>query len=393
MSRAREWVRREIVETGIDLLGAPIWVWATLRKRRPARPVVLPPRRSLVIRLDLLGDVALTLPAVQSLRDAYPAARIAMMVRPSAAPLVKHAPAVDEIIPYDIDRLRPSREPLSPSGWRDLWAMVDRLRASEFDLAVGMFGVWASFFAFASDAPIRVGYRHEGFPGLYTLPVAGKRYLIRAHESAYCLRLARAAGGAPPTDTPTLRVDAATVEAARTLLAAAGHDPRAPLVVAHPGATQGAAKRWTPTGWAQFIDAMHAHGAQVALVGAADEQAIAESIVAQTTAQPLRLTGATSLPMLLGVLSVASVVVSGDSGPLHFAGALGRPVVGVYGPSDPLISGPLRRGAPVVRLSIPCSPCYDGTYRAECPLRHHRCMRELSSAQVVAATLDLLRRA
>ena len=77
--------------------------------------------------------------------------------------------------------------------------------------------------------------------------------------------------------------------------------------------------------------------------------------------------------------------MSGDSGPLHLATQLGRSVVGIYGPSDPALSGPFEGMAEVVCLDLPCSPCYDATRPAICPLGHHRCMKELPLDLVAAA--------
>jgi lipopolysaccharide heptosyltransferase II len=381
----RRWLRRQAVRLGLAVLAplAALVAWGQRPFQRPVGEV----RKLLVIRLDLLGDVALSLPAVRALRAGYPAAEIVFLVRPAAAPIAARCPAVDRVLTFDPDALRPSGRPFAAASWRVLFATLHTIRTERFDLVVGLFGVWASVFAIASAAPWRVGYRGEGFPGAYSHSLSGRRYRPVQHEVAWCLRLAQQAGGRLPAPAPDLQVTPADRAAARAVLVSAGWDGR-PLVVLSPGAVAGAAKRWTPTGWAALADWLHTQGIAVALVGTSSERPLAAPVLAAAQHPPLDLVGRTSLPTLLGVLALASLVVSGDSGPLHLAEALGTPVVALHGPSDPRISGP-RRGA-VVRLDLPCSPCYDATYPAECPLGHHRCMRDLSAEQVIAAVAPRL---
>ncbi|MCS6801492.1 MAG: glycosyltransferase family 9 protein [Chloroflexota bacterium] len=386
MIRPRRWLRRQAIRTALAVLGVPFGILALLQRLidRPPGPI----RRLLVIRLDLLGDVVLSLPAVRALRAAYPEAEIAMLVRPAAADIARRCPAVDRVLTFDPDRLRPSGAPFSPSSWTALFAALRLVRQSRFDLVVGLFGVWASLFAVASGAPLRVGYRREGVPFAYTLAVPGRRYRPVRHEQAYCLRLASVAGGMllPGRDIVAAPEDRA---AADRLLRAAGWDGR-PLVVINAGAAAGDAKRWTASGWRELIQWLQGRGAAVALVGASADRPLAEQIGAGLSPMPMLLAGRTTVAELIGVLDRAALVVSGDSGPLHLAAALGVPVVAIHGPSDPRISGPRSERAAVVRLNLPCSPCYDATYPAECPLGHHRCMRDLTSIRVVGAVEPFL---
>ena len=386
MIRPRRWLRRQAIRLAIGLLGLPVGAVALAQRfvDRPPQGV----SKVLVVRLDLLGDVALSLPAVRALRAAYPAAHVVMLVRPAAAAIARRCPAVDRVLTFDPDRLRPSGTPLAPEAWRELGTALRSVRQERFDLAVGLFGVWASLFVIASGAPLRVGYRREGFPWAYTVAVPGRRYHPVRHEASYCLRLARAAGGIalPGRDLVTAPEDRM---AATRILSAAGWDGR-PLVVINAGSAAGDAKRWTPNGWRELLADLLAGGAAVALVGSPADRSLAEAIAAGLSPRPFVLAGQTSVAELLGLLERASLVVSGDSGPLHLAAALGVPVVAIHGPSDPRISGPRSRRSAVVRLNLPCSPCYDATYPAECPLGHHRCMRDLTSARVAGAVEPLL---
>lgn len=368
-------------------LGIPIGVLASAAPRKPLGTGV---RRILVIRLDLLGDVALSLPAIRSLRAAYPEARIDMVVRPAALAIARACPAIDGVLTFDPDKLRPSGEPFSRAAWADLMRITRSLRGGGYDVAVSLFGAWGSLLALASGAPVRVGYRSEGFPNVFTRPVPGKRYKPPKHEARYGLRLAHAAGGVIPGDEPALFARPEDIAAARhTLLGEAEHN-HVPIVVCSPGSAGGSAKRWTEHGWSELIQWLAANGAAVSLIGSDAERDMNRRIADQAGVPLVNLTGLTTLASLLGVLSAADVVVSGDTGPLHIAEALGRPVVAIMGPSDPRISGPQNVCWPVVRLPLSCSPCYDGTYSAECPLGHHRCMRDLSSLSVAKAVQEIL---
>ena len=130
------------------------------------------------------------------------------------------------------------------------------------------------------------------------------------------------------------------------------------------------------------------------LSGSASERHLADVVAAPLTPEPLNLAGELSVDALPDVLAAARVVVAGDTGPLHLAAALGTPVVGIYGPTDPRNTGPLGPQARMVRLGIGCSPCYDLQSPAECKLpdRSVACMWGLSPDRVfesVAALVEL----
>jgi ADP-heptose:LPS heptosyltransferase len=138
-------------------------------------------------------------------------------------------------------------------------------------------------------------------------------------------------------------------------------------------------------------DASARLGARVVVTGGPSERDLVASVVAGAGVGAVPLVG-TSLLELAGVLAGAEAVLSGDTGPLHLAAALGRPVVGVYGPTDPAQTGPLGPRAVVVRRPVPCGPCYDLREPAECKLpdRALVCMRELAPEAVLRGLLRLL---
>lgn len=338
-------------------------------------------RRILVIRLDLLGDFVFTLPAVQALRAAYPQAELTLLTLEYTRPLATLVPGVDRVLALDLNQYR------RPAGWRrlgEVLRLVRQLRAARFDLCVAVHGRPAGILALLSGARYRVGYAAHAYPFAFNRPVAGRRYVQRRHEVEYGLALARAAGAEGPAQ-PALPAPPGRVSVPGL---ASGER----YVVLHPGASNGSAKRWPAAAWARLVEQVWTLlGMRAVVTGSAAERALVESVVAHAGAAAVGLVGA-PLHELVAVLAGAEAVVAGDTGPLHVAAALGRPVVGIYGPTDPAQTGPRGPRVAVVRRPVPCGPCYDLRGPAECklPERSVACMRDLGVDGVLGALLAVL---
>jgi heptosyltransferase-2 len=179
----------------------------------------------------------------------------------------------------------------------------------------------------------------------------------------------------------------------QTVLARFGIDPAAPLVAFAPGAEFGSAKRW-PTGHfarlAQDILAQHPSASIVLLGSPKDRPVCAEITAAAGEVAALRnLAGETTLDEAIALIAAASAMVSNDSGLLHVASALNRPVVAIYGPTDPLHAPPFSDVARSLYLGLDCAPCR----QRECPLGHHDCMEKLSPEMVWQPLRPMLTRA
>jgi lipopolysaccharide heptosyltransferase II len=365
------------------------------RIRRPRRAPPAPDRvrRVLVIRLDLLGDVVMSLPAVRALRVRYPQAHLTMLVLPFARGLLEGCPDLDDTLTLDTNALR---RPLSLArALPDLLRTLRDLRRRRFDVIVSLSGRTAGAVALLAGAPCRVGYAGEGYPFAFTLPVPGYRFHRPAHEVEYDLALTRALGCPEVERRPRLVVPAWADAFVAGLLPQDG----APLVALHPGATNGSAKRWPTARWAALASELVGAGRRVALVGSAGDRALTQPIARQATqsgAPPgavLDLAGRTPhLLHLAALLARASALVSGDSGPVHIAVAVGCPVVELFGPTDPRTYGPLDPEAVVLRQPLPCSPCYDNTRPAECPFGNPACMQLFPVEQVRRAVERTLAR-
>jgi lipopolysaccharide heptosyltransferase II len=222
--------------------------------------------------------------------------------------------------------------------------------------------------------PRRIGYSGEARYGLLTearrldrraLPQLVARYAalaMPAHQPA----------GEPPA--PVLVPDPANREAAMRALALS---TARPVAILCPGAEFGPAKRWPAEHFAALAKRLAREDCAVWLVGSPNDRPAAAAVVAACGASAdavTDLSGRTDLGTAIDLLSIASIVVSNDSGLMHAAAAVRAPLVALFGSSSPLYTPPLSDTARIARIEIACSPCF----KRECPLGHFRCMRELS---------------
>jgi lipopolysaccharide heptosyltransferase I len=338
------------------------------------------------------------LPAVASLRRRLPGATIDFLVEDRAADLVRGSPDVDRVVVFPRAALRAALRARRPGEARHaLSGFVRDLRAREYDAALDLQGnLKSGVLAFLSRAGTRVGLAREDARegnALWTTRRA-PRMRGRLHRVRRGLALASALIGEdlpwtaprlPPTDDLAADVDAR--------LDAAGL-PRRGYAALHPGTSGfGSFKRWPPERFARLADRLaRSRGLSVAVLAGPGEEALARSVSDSAATKPA-VVSTPSLRHLSETLSRAALVVAADTGPLHLAAALGRPVLGLYGPKEPAVYGPFGVSAPgsapdvlpvVVREHVPCRPCS----LRWCP--DPVCMTSLSPDSVFAAASVLL---
>jgi lipopolysaccharide heptosyltransferase II len=345
-------------------------------------------QRLLCIRLDSLGDVLMTTPAIRALKQAQPHRHITLLTSPSGAALAGMLPEVDEFISYEAPWMKhPHRNP-SPADDRQ---MVSQLAAKEFDAAV-IFTVFsqnplpAALMCHLSGIPLRLAYCRENPYQLLTtwLPDDEPQLRIR-HEVRRQLDLVTAVNCRPDDERLHMAVPRAAAAKARGLLAEQGIVPLHPWIVVHPGSTA-ASRRYPPEMFAVVIrELVERHGLRVVLTGSSAEQPLIDAIQARLRKPVASLAGQLALGELAAVLASAPLLLSNNTGPVHMAAALGTPVVDLYALTNPQHT-PWMVPSRVLSHDVPCKYCF----KSVCPEGHHDCLRRVEPAAVVAAVLDLL---
>lgn len=355
---------------------------------QPIDNVLADAKRILVIRLDLIGDVVLTTPVVRALHKANPEARIDVFAMQVPAEVLQDDPDIRRVLTYNPNVWRRPQSLFKLRNYQEAYHTIKSLRDARYDLCISVCGDWASVFAFFAAPKRSVGYKDEAYPYFLTDPVAGKRYRERKHEVDYCMDLLKplqidASNG---TAIPRLHVCQSAQEQASSLLQEMGIDASDRIIGVQVSSSNGVAKRWPLGYWAALGDKLIEElSVKVILIGAAADKPLINRVKDGMKCQVVDFSGLTTIPILAAVLSRCSVVVSGDSGPLHIAGAVGTPVVGLYGPTDPHISGPYGQNSIVLRQNIWCSPCYDASRTADCRFYNPICMKGITVRQVYDA--------
>ncbi|MDB5297347.1 MAG: lipopolysaccharide heptosyltransferase [Phycisphaerales bacterium] len=326
-----------------------------------------PPRRVLIVKPSAVGDVVHGLPVLDLLKRRWPGAAVSWLVTPACAGVLDGHPLLAEVIRFD--RKRYGQAWRRPAELRGLLDFAAGLRARRFDLAIDLQGLFRSgWLTFQTGAPVRVGLADaREMAGLfYTHRVNVGRREQHAVERYLCVAEALGAGRGPVRfPFAATAADAASV--------AARVPPR--YAVLFPG-TNWPTKRWPAEKFAALVNPLRERfGLEAVVAGAPNEVELGARVVGAAA----YLAGKTTLNELVVLVAGAALVVSNDSGPMHVAAALGRPLVVPFGPTNPVRTGPYGRPDSVVRLELPCSPCYS----RRCS--HQTCLRGLEVEAVLAA--------
>jgi lipopolysaccharide heptosyltransferase II len=395
---ADRWERRAVAAADAGLRAA---AWMRAHRTRPAPELV---RRVLVLRLERIGDLLMSLPALHALRERVPRAAIDLVVGSWNLPLAREVVGIDSVETMDAPWLaRESRG----SSWPAIFRQARGWRRRRYDLALNLEGdIRSNVILSLAGAGWTSGF---GMAGGGPLLDACVTFDPRSHTAINGVRLIAAAFGAPPgRDLPAEGRDAAArlpraaltipapamAEADRLLAAAGGLRDSRPLVGLHVGAGR-AIKEWPAARVAEVgAWAARERGAVLVLTGSDADRAGAEEILRRLSgiATVIDLAGGVDLLPLAGVLSRLSLFVTPDTGPMHLAATVGTPLVGVFGPSSPDRWGPLSRDCRIVRIDLACSPCNRvRNPPARCQGHTPDCLEGIAAGLVIEASDDLLR--
>ncbi|HZO90774.1 MAG TPA: glycosyltransferase family 9 protein [Chthonomonadaceae bacterium] len=314
-------------------------------------------RRLLIIRLSSIGDVVHALPLSAALAEAYPHLELSWVVEEMSAEVVTGNPYLKEVIVVPRGRWRQGRL-RSPHVWSEYLAFLAGLRQRRFEVTLDLQGYGKSaLMALAAGAPYRLGWwRLRDGAGLVSRALP--RRPESAHRVDWFLDVARALGVEPKTVRFPLSIpDVARAQVAARLCAA-GIAPQRPYAVLNP-ATGNEVRRWGAERYAELAAGLASRfGLPSVLIGSGKDRPICEEVItrarqkmerasplasatnAEAPLEPVSLAGQTNLKELAALLEGCAVQVCGDTGSAHIAAALGRPTIGLYGPTDPAHAGP-----------------------------------------------------
>jgi heptosyltransferase-2 len=327
--------------------------------------------RTLVISPNWIGDAVMAQPLLRQLKQRHPDRPIDVLAPTWVAPVWQAMREVDTVLeaPFKHGALqlaerRQFARMLKARGYADSYVLPNTLK---FALIPWLAGI-----------PKRVGYKGEMRYGLVNVMHYDDKAAPRPMAQFY-----EALAGEPvrhlarPERLPEPEM-VVSDDKARAAVIRLGLPP-GPYVAFAPGAEFGPAKRWPSSYFAELAQTILAKrpDAQILLLGSPKDRAVGDEITALVP-QAHNLAGTTSLSEAIALISISAAVVTNDSGLMHIGAALRRPVVAIYGPTDPRHTPPLSQLAKILWLHIECSPCQ----QRECPLGHQNCMKQILPADV-----------
>ncbi|MEE5057460.1 lipopolysaccharide heptosyltransferase II [Pseudomonas alliivorans] len=329
----------------------------------------------LIVGPSWVGDMVMAQTLFQCLKQRHPECQIDVLAPEWSRPLLERMPEVRAALSFPLGH-----------GALELATRrrIGKSLAGQYDQAILLpNSLKSALVPFFAGIKQRTGWRGEFRYGLLNdvRTLDKQRYPLMI-ERFMALAWDKGAELPRPYPKPSLQIAPATRDAA---LAKFGLTLDRPVLALCPGAEFGESKRWPAEHYAQVADARIREGWQVWLFGSQKDhpvgETIRENLIPGLREESVNLSGQTSLAEAIDLLSCADSVVSNDSGLMHVAAALNRPLVAVYGSTSPAFTPPLADEVEVVRLGIECSPCFDRT----CRFGHYNCMRLLEPGAVIQA--------
>jgi heptosyltransferase-2 len=333
----------------------------------------------LVRAVNWIGDAVMTTPAVRAIRKNFPAAKISLLAKPWVAPVYEASPHIDEMILCG-----------SSPGLKERVRTIREIRNRKFDAAILMQNAFeAALLSASARIPIRAGYDTDGRRWLLTHPVRCGFRTRRMHQVYYYLNLLESLGLQTHGTALEIFVSETDRLRGRTILEESGITSRDLLVGINPSAAYGGAKRWFPERFAMLADRIHeTFGARTLVFGGPSDRALGDHMIRTMRSPAVNLAGHTRLGEAMALIERCRLFITNDSGLMHIAAALHRPVVAIFGSTSPRTTGPLSPLARILRIPVSCSPCD----RRECPIQPAKCMDGIRVEAVFEQASRLLTR-
>ncbi len=327
----------------------------------------------LLINLAFIGDVILSTPVARALRERYPAAQIDFMTIPLSADIARLNPYINNVIAYD---KRGKHRQLGA-----LWQLIRYLRSQKYDLAISTnFAPRGAMLAWVSGIPYRVGYRAQHGEWFLTHVASAERSAVK-HEAENQLDVLKPLGISTKDASLVLRLDKTDED---QVAAKVKKTEGKPLVIICPYGSYWK-KSWTTDGYIALVKELSQY-ADCCLIGGPGEREQLENINEQTGNKAQVFGGTLTLGQLSALISIAALLITVDTGPLHIAQAVGTPVLALFGPTDPKGWGPRGGDCAVIYHPSPCSPCWG---KGDCP--DHICMMAIATDEVTGLARQMLK--
>jgi lipopolysaccharide heptosyltransferase II len=335
-------------------------------------------RRLLCVRLDSIGDVLMTTPAIRALRETL-GCHVTLLTSAAGAAVAPLVPEIDETLVFAAPWMKAAHTATNDAE------MIARLRTGHYDAAV-IFTVYsqnplpAAYLCYLAGIPLRLAHCHENPYQLLTdwVPDPDPAQGIR-HEVRRQLDLAATIGCRTADERLSFYVPPAAQATVQRLI------QRRPLVVVHPGATA-ASRRYPAEQYSRAIDLLiQQTGCDAVFTGDAHELGLVDNVRMEMRFPTRSFVGELGLAELGALISEADLLVSNNTGPAHIAAAVGTPVVDLYALTNPQHT-PWQVASRVLNHDVPCRNCY----KSVCPAGHHDCLRKVAPETVAAAAKELL---
>ncbi|MBM2816994.1 MAG: hypothetical protein HW421_3756 [Ignavibacteria bacterium] len=340
-------------------------------------------KRIAILQTAFLGDVALTLPLAQTIKNFNTNAEIYFITTPKAAPIARLASVIKEAIIFD--------KRSEHKGFAGIKNLAHKLEELNIDcILVPHRSLRSTLVAYYSKANLSVGFNKCAFSFLYSIKIP---YYFHQHETERNLSLLKVFKefkdiSPAALDEVELSISQYDQKYANELLNAKGILPENKLIAIAPGSVW-ETKRWQESSFQQLCSKLSIHGYKCIIIGSGEDAPICERIAQNTGA--VSLAGECSIPQTISLLQRTQLLISNDSAPVHFAGLAGCPVIAIFGPTSPMFGfGPKSKNSRILgNNELSCRPCSIHGSR-KCPIKTHICMKSITADDAYNAALQIL---
>ncbi|MBC8317378.1 MAG: lipopolysaccharide heptosyltransferase II [Desulfobulbaceae bacterium] len=329
----------------------------------------LPLKKILIRSTNWIGDAIMTTPAVRTIKENFPDAEITMLALPWMTDVFSASPYVDKIFSYDRAKKH--------HGIKGMLRLSQELRECSFDAAILLQNAFeAAFIAFLAGIPVRAGYRRDGRSLFLNHGITIRDETRKLHQVYYYQKMLEDLGLTCGSNDLFLQLPENEKEWA---IEYKKKKDSGLVIGINPGAAYGPAKCWPAERYGELAALLHKKtGAHFVVFGTEADTETGNIIAGHDKDIIDNMAGKTTLARAMSLIDICDVFVTNDSGLMHVAAALQRPLVAIFGSTDAVATGPFSENALVLQKKMSCQPCL----KKECSKGHFRCMLDISVEEV-----------